>query len=50
MVATNTLDALQSVDQDKMQTISKLCQDLRKTQNDIEEKVSKVPVMKASRD
>jgi len=42
MVAIETLDALKSVDQDKMQTISKLCQDLKKAQNDIEEKQAEV--------
>jgi hypothetical protein len=38
MVATQTLDPLQNVDIDKTQTISKLCQDLRKAQRDIEDK------------
>lgn len=38
MVATNTLDALQQVDADKTRSISKLCEDLKTTQKDIEDK------------
>lgn len=38
MVATQTLDPLQNVDVEKTQSISKLCQDLRKAQSDIEQK------------
>jgi len=42
MVAIDALDSLHNVDPDKMQTISKLCQDLKKAQNDIEEKEAEV--------